>query len=339
MKSPNDFASLLSGFLGKYLPAQKNASQQTIHSYRDTFKLFLICMENERKIRPEKIRMKDLTGQLILDFLSWLERERNISVSSRNQRLSAIRSFFRYAQFEMPEGLEQFQTVLSLPSKKTAKPTVPHLSADEMKVLLSCPNPSVAKGRRDLCLLCLLYDSGCRVQELIDLRVRDVILRPKGIVVLSGKGGKTRRVPPERGTTNLLEAYLREQRLTDTEKMDWPVFVGSRGNKLTREGVTYIISKYVAHAREKAPSIPEKVTPHMFRHSRAMTLLRAGVNLIYIRDFLGHTDVKTTEIYAKTDTELKRKAIEGVTPVIVTETVQPGDWSDDHSLMEWLKSL
>lgn len=339
MKNPNDFASLLSEFLGEYLPAQKNASQRTVRSYRDTFKLFLIYMESERKVKPEKIRMKDLTSQLVLDFLSWLERERNISVSSRNQRLSAIRSFFRYAQFEMPEGLARFQAVLALPSKKAAKPTVPHLSAEEMKVLLSCPEQSTARGRRDLCLLCFLYDSACRVQELIDLRVRDVILRPKGIAILSGKGGKIRRVPLERGTTNLLEAYLREQRLTGPDKMDWPVFTGSRGNKLTREGVTYIISKYVAPAREKAPSIPEKVTPHMFRHSRAMTLLQSGVNLIYIRDFLGHTDVKTTEIYAKTDTELKRKAIDGVTPSIVMEPVQPGDWSDDHSLMEWLKGL
>ena len=339
MKNPNDFASLLSGFLGEYLPAQKNASKRTVRSYRDTFKLLLIYMESERKVKPEKIRMKDLTDRLVLDFLSWLERERNISVSSRNQRLSAIRSFFRYAQFEMPEGLARFQAILSLPSKKTAKPMVPHLSAEEMKVLLSCPNQSTARGRRDLCLLCVLYDSGCRVQELIDLRVRDVILRPKGIAILKGKGGKIRRVPLENGTVNLLEAYFREQRLTGAEKMDWPIFTGSRGNQLTREGVTYIINKYVPFAREKAPSMPEKITPHMFRHSRAMTLLQAGVNLIYIRDFLGHTDVKTTEIYAKADTELKRKAIEGVTPAIVMEPVQPEDWSDDHSLMEWLKGL
>ena len=339
MKNPGDFASLLSGFLSEYLPVQKNASQQTIHSYRDTFKLLLIYMEGERGIKPGKIQMKTLSAQLILEFLSWLETQRNISAASRNQRLSAIRSFFRYAQFEMPEGLVQFQTVLALPAKKATKPLVPYLSAEEMKVLLSCPDRSTAKGRRDLCLLCVLYDSGCRVQELIDLRVRDVILRPKGIAILKGKGGKIRRVPLESGTVNLLEAYLCEQHLTGAEKTDWPIFTGNRGNKLTREGVTYIINKYVPFAREKAPSMPEKITPHMFRHSRAMTLLQAGVNLIYIRDFLGHTDVKTTEIYAKADTELKRKAIEGVAPVIITESVPFKDWTDDRSLMDWLKSL
>ena len=339
MKNSSDFASLRSGFLGNYLPLQKNTSNKTISSYRDTFKLLLIYLETERGIKPGKIKMKDLTSQLILDFLSWLEIERKNSISTRNQRLSAIRSFFRYAQFEMPEGLAQFQSILTLPSKKSPKTEVPYLTAEEMKALLSCPSQSTARGRRDLCLLCFLYDSGCRVQELIDLRVRDLTLFPKGIAALTGKGGKTRRIPLEQGTVNLLDAYLREQHLSGPEKYDWSVFTGSRGNKLTREGVTYIISKYIAPARDKIASIPEQIKPHMFRHSRAMALLQAGVSLIYIRDFLGHSDLKTTEIYAKYDPELKRKAIEGVVPTIITTPVPAKDWTDDTSLMDWLKSL
>ena len=336
MNRMTDFATLLSCFLTEYLPVQKGASIQTISSYRDTFKLLLRYMRDEKKVQPEKVKLALLDREVITAFLKWLESERGCGVSTRNQRLAAIRSFIRYAQFEFPEKLDSFQRILSIPSKKTQTAVIPYLTADEMRLILAEPDRSTVSGRRDLAILSLLYDSGCRIQELIDLRICNLVLEPTGIVTLHGKGGKTRRVPIEKNTVQILRQYIADQKLD--KKNDELLFSGRYGNKLTREGVTYIISKYVSRARAAMPSIPEKVTPHIFRHTRAMLLLQAGVNLIYIRDFLGHTDIKTTEIYAKADTELKRKAIESTIGVVFTESGKK-DWTQNGSLMEWLNEL
>lgn len=336
MNRMTDFATLLSSFLTEYLPVQKGASIQTISSYRDTFKLLLRYLRDEKKVQPEKVKFALLDREVITAFLKWLESERGCGVSTRNQRLAAIRSFIRYAQFEFPEKLDSFQRILSIPSKKTQAAIIPYLTADEMRLILAEPDRSTVLGRRDLAILSMLYDSGCRVQELIDLRICDLVLEPAGIATLHGKGGKTRRVPIEKNTVQILRQYIADQKLDINN--DELLFAGRYGNKLTREGVTYIISKYVSRARAAMPSIPEKVTPHIFRHTRAMLLLQAGVNLIYIRDFLGHTDIKTTEIYAKADTELKRKAIESTIGVVFTESGKK-DWTQNGSLMEWLNEL
>lgn len=336
MKKPTDFAVLLSDFLTEYLPIQKGASIKTIASYRDTFKLLLRYLRDEKGSPPEKVKFAAIDADVIKDFLKWIESERGCGISTRNQRLAAIRSFFRFAQFEFPERLDSFQKILSLPSKKTIPTVIPYLTADEMRVLLSEPDISTVSGRRDLAIMCFLYDSGCRVQELIDLNTCDLIFEPVGIAILHGKGGKTRRVPLEKNTVELMKQYFTDQKID--RMSNTPVFTGSRGNKLTREGVTYIISKYIEPARSEMPAIPERITPHIFRHTRAMVLLQAGVSLIYIRDFLGHTDVKTTEIYAKADTELKRKAIEGTMPEILDDSCSKY-WTDDSSLMKWLDDL
>jgi site-specific recombinase XerD len=331
-----DFAEHLTRFLTMYLPAQKNASKNTIASYRDTFKLLLqFC--GEQSIPVEKLTMNILNHSLIMDFLVWLEEDRGCSISTRNQRLAALHSFFRYAQYEEPAGLANFQKVISIPIKRAPKPTIPFLTTDAMQLLLSQPDKSTPKGRRDLTLLAVLYDSGCRVQELIDLRVCDVIIAIPMTLVLTGKGNKTRRVPLMTNTSLLVENYIRETRLKEAWKSDFPLFANKRLTKLTREGVTYIIAKYVALARRESHIVPEKVTPHMFRHSKSMHLLRAGVNLIYIRDFLGHEDIKTTEIYAKCDTELKRQAIENAYPGLINSNLP--DWTTDNNLLDWLSSL
>jgi len=245
--------------------------------------------------------------------------------------------FFRYAQYEEPEGILHFQKVIALPIKKAPKPPVPHLTPEAMKLLLSQPDKTTAKGRRDLTLLSVLYDSGCRVQELADLRVRDVILEHPAVLILTGKGGKTRRVPLMKNTLVLLEHYIQENVLNKPWKSDYPLFKNKQHNKLTKEGIAYIISQYVRTARKTSAIIPEKVTPHMFRHSKSMHLLQAGVSLIYIRDFLGHEDIKTTEIYAKCDTELKRQAIENAYPDLLGNTLP--DWSKDETLLAWLSNL
>jgi integrase/recombinase XerD len=334
---PTDFAKHLTEFLSVYLPQQKNASKNTISSYRDTFKLFLYYCHNYKSIPVEKLTMNMLSHGLIRDFLDWIESERKCSISSRNQRLAAIHSFFRYAQYEEPEGILHFQKVIALPRKKASKPSVPHLTPDAMKLLLSQPDKTTTKGRRDLTLMSVLYDSGCRVQELADLRIRDVILTNPSVLILTGKGNKTRRIPLMKNTMVLLERYISENTLEKSWRSDYPLFINKQHQKLTKEGVAYILSQYVMAARRNSTIVPEKVTPHMFRHSKAMHLLQAGVNLIYIRDFLGHEDIKTTEIYAKCDTELKRTAIENAYPDLVDNNLP--DWNKDSTLLDWLSKL
>ena len=334
---PTDFATHLTEFLSVYLPRQKNASNNTIASYRDTFKLLLRYCQGQKDIPVEKLNMGMLTHVMIADFLEWLEDERKCSIATRNQRLAAVHSFFRYVQYEEPAGILHFQKVIALPVKKTSKPLVPHLTSDAMKILLSQPDKTTVKGRRNLTLLSVLYDSGCRVQELINLRARDVVLDNPAVLILTGKGNKIRRVPLMKNTLTLLQHYLQEHSLDKDWKKDYPLFINKQRNKLTKEGIAYIISKHVDSARSMSASMPDKVTSHMFRHSKAMHLLQSGVALIYIRDFLGHEDIKTTEIYAKCDSELKRQAIENAYPDMVDNNLP--DWSKDAALLDWLSSL
>lgn len=334
---PTDFANHLTTFLSVYLLQQKNASRNTLTSYRDTFKLLIRYCQEQKRLPAEKLELTMLTPQLISDFLDWLERERKCSISTRNQRLAAIHAFFRYAQYEEPEGILHFQKVISLPVKKAPKPSVPHLTPEAVKLLLAQPDRTTAKGRRNLALLSVLYDSGCRVQELADLRVRDVVLDHPAVLILTGKGGKTRRVPLMKNTQALLKHYLQESDLTKAWKSDHPLFMNKQHHKLTKEGIAYIISQYVASARKTSAIVPEKVAPHMLRHSKSVHLLQAGVSLIYIRDFLGHKDIKTTEVYAKCDTELKRQAIEKAYPDLVDNNLP--DWSNDETLLNWLSKL
>lgn len=334
---PTDFAKYLTDFLSDYLPTQKNVSKNTIYSYRDTFKLLIKFCQEARNISVERITIDILSDKLIIDFLGWLEDERKCSISTRNQRLAAIHSFFRYVQAEEPSGLFNFQKVIAIPSKRFKKSVVEYLTPEAMELLLGQPSKDTKKGRRDLTLMSLLYDSGARVQELIDIRVCDIILGTPAVITLTGKGNKIRRVPIMKNTINLLQNYLLENQLDKEWKNEYPLFTNNQHRKLTKEGVAYIISKYVTLAREKSKIVPFKVKPHMFRHSKAMHLLQAGVNLIYIRDFLGHVDLKTTEIYARIDTESKRKAIENAYSDIIVSNLP--DWTKDKALLSWLSDL
>lgn len=334
---PTDFSQYLTAFLSNYLPGQKNVSPNTIKSYRDTFKLLLRYFEEVEHTPVEKLTMSKISQEKVLGFLDWLETERRCSVKTRNLRLTAIHSFFRYSQSEAPEALFHFQKVISIPVKRSRKTTVEHLTPEGIRLLLEQPDRSTQKGRRDLVLMSTLYDSGARVQELIDLNVGDFIPGTNAILVLTGKGNKVRRVPLMKNTAGLLTAYISEKRLSEPHKKTYPLFFNSQHNRLTKEGVAYIISKYAALAHEISDSVPSKVKCHMLRHSKAVHLLQAGVNLIYIRDFLGHTDVKTTEVYARADTELKRKALENAYPDLVDSNLP--DWNQNQDLMSWLSGL
>lgn len=334
---PTDFAEYLTAFLSTYLTSQKNVSKNTIYSYRDTFKLLLRYCQDVKQIPAERLTLAKFTADLITGFLDWLESERKCSISTRNLRLTAIHSFLRYVQYEEPAGLLPLQKAMSIPMKKTPKAVVEHLSPEAMQLLLAQPDRNSLKGRRDLALLSVLYDTGARVQELIDLRVGDVFLDTPAVIQLTGKGNKTRRVPLMKNTVHVLQRYKLEQKLDNPSKNEYPLFTNNQRNKLTKEGVAHILAKYAATARQLSTIVPPKVRPHMLRHSKAMHLLQAGVNLIYIRDFLGHVDLKTTEVYARTDTETKRKAIEQAYPDLIDNNLP--DWNQDQALLSWLSEL
>ena len=334
---PTDFARALSTYLSLYLPGQRNVSPNTIKSYRDTFKLLLTYCQDVRHLAVERLSLWDIDDQLIISFLTWLEEERHNSKSTRNQRLACLHGFYRYLQIQDPMGLLPYLKILAIPMKKAPQPFVNHLNANAMQLILAQPNRTTRQGRRDTTLLAVLYDSGARVQELVDLRVRDVRLDSPSVLSLTGKGRKTRLVPLMSPTAALLKAYLSEFCLGSNGTGDVPLFCNRQRQKLTSRGVAYILAKYAASARMVSPIVPEDITPHVFRHSKAMHLLQAGVNLIYIRDLLGHVDISTTEIYARADTELKRQALEKAYPNMISSDLP--EWTDDADLLAWLTRL
>ncbi len=335
---PTNFAYLLTRYLGQYLPGQRNLSAQTIASYRDTFKLLLRFCQTEKGWPAEQITLAHLDRLCLEGFLEWVESTRHCSVTTRNQRLAALRAFFRWISYEAPEQLETTQRILGIPWKKTHAPMMAYLTADALKVLLAQPGQGTARRRRDTVLLAVLYDTAARVQELADVVVRNIRLDSPAIVTLTGKGSKTRQVPLMKDTATLVAAYLEEQHLNRPGFQDHPLFYNRQRHPLSRWGITYLVQKYVAQARTHSTvGFPEKVSPHTLRHAKAMHLLQSGVNLIYIRDVLGHSDVSTTEIYARADTEMTRKALEAVRIPGIDVDATP--WTEDANLLQWLKNL
>lgn len=333
---PTDFSKLLTTYLTEYLPSIQNVSKNTISSYCDAFRLFLKYYRDFLGFSIEKLSIKDVSCDSIHEFLNWLEVERNCSISTRNQRLAAIHAFFRYVQAEAPQNLLLCQKILDIPYKKKSNPVVKYLTSLDIKLILEQPDIRTPEGRRDLVLLSLLYDTGARVQELVDLSVRDIRLDHPAKVHLTGKGRKSRWVPILQATELLLSRYLNEQKLNSHDKLDSPLFCNRQGNRLTRAGISYILNKYAKQSAALSPHFPEGITPHIFRHSKAMHLLEAGVNLIYIRDILGHVDVSTTEVYARASAEMKRDALNKLAAV---ETPNVPSWTTDSDLMSWLKDF
>lgn len=335
-----DLPHYLTKFLGIYLPGEKNASRHTIQSYSVTFKLLLTFFEDVLAITPERLSMADLTRDAIIEFLDWLESMRGCGITTRNQRLVAVHSFVRFVQKQSPENLYEFQRILNIPDKKCAKTIVPFLTGEEMKILLSMPDPSTNNGLRDMVLMSVLYDSAARVQEIIDLKVKDLRLDKPAIIVLHGKGQKTRHVPITEKTKKLLNSYLQHKpHNTGISIGEEYVFFNQKKQHLSRWGISYIINKYTEMAKlHDGYDVRFNVTPHVFRHSKSVHLLQAGVNLIYIRDLLGHSDCSTTQIYAKADIETRRKALEAAYEDILPSKELP-EWSDDKSLMDFLTSL
>jgi integrase/recombinase XerD len=331
-----DFAVFLSRFLTAHLAGVRGCSPNTVASYRDTFKLLIVFFRDDRSIPPEKLALDCIDATAITGFLDWLEASRHNSISTRNQRLAAISSFYRWMQSQDPTQMACCQNILAIPAKKQAQPTVNHLSVEQTRRLLAQPDRSTRRGRRDTTLLATLYDTAARVQELADLTIRDIRLEPPPMAALTGKGGKTRHVPLGDNTAALLNAYLTEHRLNRPGHDDDAVFVNQHRSKLSRGGIAWIIRKYQAMTGDPA-LLNADLSPHVLRHSKAMHLYEAGIPLPYIRDILGHVDLSTTEIYARASTEAKRRALEAAYADIVTDDLP--EWNQDPGLLNWLAEL
>lgn len=337
-RQPTDFAYHLSRYLTQYLPGRRGASPLTVQSYRDTFPGFLrFCAEVDH-IEPERLPLDHLTADRVAGFLQWLEEVRHASIATRNQRMAALHAFVRYRETALPDRLLQWQHLLAMPRNRAPHPPLRYFTLEGVRAVLAMPNPTTRAGRRDRVLLSVLYDTGARVQELAALQVHDVRLAAPATIQLTGKGGKSRIVPLMTATATLLAQYLQDAGLTDPARGPHPLFPNRSGAPLTRAGITYLVQKYVEQARTQHPEgIPTVVSPHVFRHSKAMHLLQAGVNLIYIRDLLGHVSIRTTEGYARADSEMKRRALEAAYPSEASTSLLP--WQTDSDLLAWLKGL
>jgi len=333
----NTFDALVTEYFSNYLPIQSGFSKRTIENYRDTFLLLFKYQEAELGKRICQITMDTFSVDLIQGFLSWVEDKRGCSAATRNQRLSAIHSFLRFVQFRCPEHLSTCNRILGIRFKKTAAKTMNYLTVDGLRLLLRMPNQRTAQGLRDLALLSLIYDSGARVQEIIDLKIGSFLWMNANVISLYGKGRKERKVPITKETANIVSAYSAGLPETWRNDPNHVLFFNKQGSALTRAGVGYILKKYFQQAKAIEPRLlPSSISVHGLRHSKAMHLLEAGVNLIYIRDLLGHVSVTTTEIYAKVNPEVRRKAIERLSMQIVSEDKTTLD--EKENLANWLKT-
>lgn len=335
---PTDFSRYLSDFLTRYLPGERGVSPNTILSYKDSFLLFVTFMQEGKCITAERLVLKSITKEVVVEFLDWLQNQRSCSNSTRNTRLAALHSFFRYLQYQNPENLHEWQKILSIRIKTTKKQSVNYLTLDGIRLLLEGADTSTSKGRRDLALLSLLYDSGARVQEIIDLVPSMLRLDTPCTVKLVGKGNKARIVPLMQSQVKFVKLYMSENKLLGPFTNMHPLFYNSRKEKLTRAGISHILLKYANIAREKdAVLIPDKISCHSLRHSKAMHLLQSGVNLVYIRDILGHTSVQTTEIYARADSLKKREALEKAYSEVVPKEIPV--WLAKNDVLAWLQGF
>ena len=335
---PTDFSKYISDFISRYMPNEKGASANTITAYRDTFVLLLNFTQNEKHVNIEKLTLEKITKETIIEFLDWIQKERKCSNSTRNARLAAIHSFYRYLQYESLDYLNECQKILSIKFKKTKKESINYLTIEGIKLLLQQPDTRTSMGRRDLTLLSLMYDTGSRVQEVIDFTPSILRLNKPATIKIVGKGNKARLVPMLDAQTEHLKNYLKENQLNEPFANMYPLFFNSRKEKLTRAGVNFIVQKYTKMARkENEMIIPEKISCHTLRHSKAMHLLQAGVNLVYIRDILGHVSIQTTEIYARADSKQKREALEKAY-VNINPNEEPM-WTKDENLITWLKKF
>ncbi len=338
MRAPSEAASLigphLQVFFAEHLLAHKRASPQTIACYRDTFRLLLRFMRDRTGIEPTALPLAALDADAVLAFLDHIERDRGCSVRSRNNRLAAIRSFFRLVALRVPDSLGQITRVMATPVKRCDKRLVGYLTRDEVKALLAAPDRTAWAGRRDHALLLTLYNSGARVSEVTAMRREQARLDPAcgPHLELHGKGRKERVVPLWAETAQVLQAWFRE--LGDAGGV--AAFPSARGLALSRDGVDYLLHRAVTAATAACPSLAtKKVSPHILRHSTAMHLFQAGVDMAVIALWLGHESLETTHVYVEADLATKERALDKLAPMPGT----PARYRADDKLLAFLATL
>ena len=316
-----DFPYYLTKFLKEYIILERNLSDNTKRSYRNTFQILIDFLVNEKNYKITDITFAKVTKENITDFLNYLEEERHNSIRTRNQRLACIKSFYQFCLIDEVENISNIRKILAIKAKKFSKKIIDYLTEDELKELLESVDVSTIKGRRNFILLVLLYDTAARASEIIKLKVEDIHLEEK-YVILDGKGKKERIVPIMEKTVNILKGYLKENNI----KYGYLL-----GSEHTYEMIKYIFKKI------KNIYDCKNITPHTMRHTRAIHLLSAGVSIIYLRDLLGHESIATTEQYAKVLEEDKFDAIRNASPTNVSNELN--DWTDDQDLLAQLLSL
>jgi site-specific recombinase XerD len=332
MKPSTTFPVLLTRFFSQRLIQQRHASPHTISSYRDTFRLLLRFAKGRLAKEPSQLDWEDIDAPLISAFLDDLQEHRGIGARSRNLRLTAIRSFFGYAAFELPDQAEQIQRVLAIPTKRCPHKQVHYLSRSEINALLAAPEQSTWSGRRDHAWLLLAVQTGLRLAELTGLTHEDTHLGIGAHVHVQGKGRKERCVPLTRQTVAVLQSWLKEPPLGEGQIL----FPNRRGGRLSNDGVQYLLARHVATASEVCMSLRCKhVSPHVLRHTAAMELLQAGVDTTVIALWLGHESIETTHIYLEADLAMKEKALAKTRP----HDGCLGVYKPDDALLAFLKAL
>ena len=330
----HEFSYHITKYFKEHLPLYLGVSINTEKSYRDTFVQLFTFIKNQYGVKPEKMVIEDFTADKIETFLSYLKDSRKTSVSTQNQRLAAIHSFCKYLQRKELSCFERCSAILTIPYKRISEVPVTYLSLEEIQLLFTIPDAKSKKGLRDLTIMVLLYETGARVQELIDLTVSQIKFGCTPSAELHGKGKKSRLVPICQNVADILKKYMTSFNIQDGNEL---LFTNKRREGLTGAGVQYIIDKYVAMGRKNKPDYyRKKISNHSFRHSKAMHLLEAGVNLIYIRDFLGHSSIITTEVYAKTNPDIKRKYITENSASF--STPKKYSYKEKEDLLGWLKN-
>lgn len=323
--------ALVQRFFTDRLCVQIEASRHTVAGYRDTFRLLLRYASARHGKPPVKLTIEDIDADLVADFLVHTETARGNGARSRNTRLAAIRSFFRYVAMTDPTRLLHCQRILAMPNKRYVKRSVTFLDADEMAALLAAPDRTTWSGRRDHALLLLAVQTGLRASELVGLRCGDVVLGSSAHICCTGKGRKERATPLRRETAKLLAAWIGDDK--DENK---PLFPSIRGERLSRDALEHLVRKHCLTASRACPSIGAKrVTPHTLRHSTAMDLLHHGVDAAVIALWLGHENVETTQIYIHADIRMKEKALARV----AAAPTPSGRFRPDDQLLAFLEGL
>src|SRR5271155_312381 len=331
MTTPASLASLLERFFTQRLMQQRQASPHTISSYRDTFRQFLKFIEQRLHKPPSRLRFEEIDAPLIVAFLDDLEKHKGISVRSRNLRLTAIHSFFRYAAFEAPAHSAQIQRALAIPSKRFARTLVPFLARPEVEALLAAPDRRSWSGRRDHAFLLVAVQTGLRLSEMTGLTREDLILGAGAHVRVIGKGRKERCTPIAKSTRAVLTAWLREPQRGHGDVL----FPNAQGERLSVHGVQYLLHKHRVAASKVCPSLKEKrVTVHRLRHTMAMDLVQEGVDRSTIALWLGHQQEETTQIYLEATLDMKEKALATMTP----HNGKPGRYRPGDQLLAFLNN-